>query len=190
MANDEIQPTRIDKDEYLAFKQWVQDTFGKTRGHLSTEIENALREYRQPDNAAEPLTRIEQDIATIKAQLADVEADGGVDATPAAPSFGAAHTHTPNVQQKPPANAPRAKKVEYLIDQKYDRNGGSIRPDTIKKDVEAMYGFDGRTSPKYIQPVIDALDAKWHPNNSEILVWGKLEEKLKEPLSDDEQSDD
>ena len=188
MGNDEIQPTRIDKDEYLAFKQWVQDTFGKTRGHLSTEIENALREYRQPDNEAESLTRIEQDIATIKAQLADAEADGGVDATPAAPSSGSTHTRTPDVQ--PPANAPRAKKVEYLIDQKYDRDGGSIRPDTIKKDVEDMYGFDDRTSPKYIQPVIDALDAKWHPNNSEILVWGELEDKLKEPLSDAKRSSD
>ena len=53
-----------------------------------------------------------------------------------------------------------------------------------------MYGFDDRTSPKYIQPVIDALDAKWHPNNSEILVWGELEDKLKEPLSDAKQSGD
>ena len=187
MATDEIQPTRIDKAEYLAFKEWVQEVHGKTRGHLSTEIENALREYRQPNDTAEPLTRIEQDIATIKARLVDAEADGGVVATAAAPSCEPTHTHTPDVQ--PAANAPRAKKVEYLIDQKYDRDGGSIRPDTIKKDVKELYGFDDRTSPKYIQPVIDALDAKRHPNNSDILVWGEVEDNLRKSLSDCGQSD-
>jgi len=187
MGNDEIQPTRIDKDEYLAFKQWVQDVHGKTRGHLSTEIENALREYREPDDSSEPLTRIEQDIATIKAQLADAEADGGVAATPAAPTSEPTHTHTPDVQPAP--NAPRAKKVEYLIDQKYDRDGGSIKPDTIKADVKKLYGFDERTAPKYVQPVIDALDAKWHPENSELLVWGDIEKKIQESLSDDESAE-
>jgi len=184
MATDEIQPTRIDKAEYLAFKEWVQDVHGKTRGHLSTEIENALREYRQPDNAAEPLTRIEQDIATIKAQLVDAEGDGGVVATAAAPSCEPTHTHTPDVQ--PAANAPRSKKVAYLIEQKYDRTGGSIRAKTIKNDVKQLYGFDERTAPKYVQPVIDALEAKRHPNNSDILVWGEVEDKLRESLSDAE----
>jgi len=183
MANDEIQPTRIDKEEYLRFKQWVQDVHGKTRGHLSTEIENALREYRQSDDAAEPLTRIEQDIATIKAQLADAEADGGVVASTPDHSSGATHTHTPDVQ--PPANAPRSKKVEYLIDKKYDRDGGSVAADQIKRDVKSMYGFDDRTAPKYIQLVIDALGAKRHPQNSKVVVWGHQIDALKEQLDGD-----
>lgn len=184
MEGEEVQPTRISKDEYLKFKQWVQDVHGKTRGHLSTEIENALREYRQPDDAAEPLSRIEQDIATIKAQLAEAESDGGVAATPPAPADDDSHTRTP--AGKPSENASRAKKVEYLIEQKYDREGGSIPLEGILSDVKELYSFGDRTAEKYVQPVINELDAKRHPNNSSLLLWGKTLEDIREKLESDD----
>jgi len=111
MKDDTTQPTRISKEEYTRFKQFVQDTHGTTRGHLKTEIENALREYRKPDNSRDALARIEDDVATIKATLATAEADGGsvVDT-----SREEIHTHAPS--DKPPANAATDKKVAYLVD--------------------------------------------------------------------------
>jgi len=178
MKDETTQPTRISKDEYKRFKQFVQDTHGQTRGHLKTEIENALREYRQPDNTAEPLQRIENDIATIKAQIAQVESDGGTVAV----SDGS-HARTPN--EKPEPNAPRSKKVEWVVNQKYDRERGSATVSDIVDSVKMEYGFQDRTAEKYIQSVIDELDAKRHPNNDKIVVWGKEIQRLKERLSED-----
>lgn len=183
MDGEQVQPTRISKDEYLKFKQYVQDVHGKTRGHLSTEIENALREYRQPDDGAEPLTRIEQDIATIKARLAEAEADGGVAATPPTPADDTAHTRTPD--EKPSENASRAKKVDYLINQKYDPEGGSAPIDKILSDVKDIYSFGDRTAEKYVQPVINELDAKRHPKNNNLLLWGETLERIRESLKED-----
>ena len=179
MDGDEVQPTRISKNEYIKFKQFVQDVHGKTRGHLSTEIENALREYRQPDNSGDSLTRIEDDIATIKAQLA-ADADGG--STVAAPPKPNTHTHADSTDSnaKPPANAPREEKLDYLIDEKYDRNGGSTKPSQIKEDVKDLYSFGDRTAQKFVQPFVNNMDAKRHPNNPSLIVWGELIEQVKD----------
>ena len=183
MEGDQVQPTRISKEEYTRFKQYVQDVHGKTRGHLSTEIENALREYRQPDDAADPLVRIEDDIATIKAAIAETESDGGASVATPAPSNDDAHTQT--ASDKPSPKASRMEKVEYLIDQRYDRDGGSVNVGTILEDVSDLYSFEERTAQKYVQPVIDTLDAKRHPNNTNLLVWGERLEALREQLADE-----
>jgi len=173
MSDETIQPTRIDKDEYMKFKQFVAETYGGERGHLSTEIENALREYRTPDNTAEPLQRIEDDIATIKAQLAEVESDGGTDATtPPAPSDDS-HTHT---DTKPSPKAPRAQKIPWIVEHKL--NGGSSTPEDMIKIVSREFGVERRTAKKYVQPLIDELGAKRHPNNPDLLVWGDRLEQL------------
>jgi len=171
MEGETVQPTRISEDEYRKFKQFVQDVHGKTRGHLSTEIENALREYRKDDRSVDSLTRIEDDIATIKAQLA-VEADGGTVVAPA--SSGRTHTHAENNNdtRKPPANAPRTEKLNWLIDEKYNREGGSTSPAAIKKQIKDAYSFGDRTAEKFVQPFINELDAKKHPDNSQVVMWG------------------
>jgi hypothetical protein len=187
MDGEKVQPTRISEEEYTRFKQYVQDVHGTTRGHLSTEIENALREYRQPDDADEPLARIEQDIATIKARLADAEADGGVDAAAPAPSPDDAHTHTRDNTTKPNRAASRSEKVEYLIDEKYDREpGGSVKVETILDDVREVYSFGDRTAEDYVQLVIDALNAKRHPKNPSVILWGEEIDRIRENLADEE----
>ena len=179
MEGDEIQPTRISKEEYIKFKQFVQDVHGKTRGHLSTEIENALREYRQPDNSGDSLTRIEDDIATIKAQLS-ADADGG--STVAAPPEPDTHTHADDtdVNTKPSANAPRADKLNWLIDTHFNRDGGSVSPSIIIEKVKEAYSFEDRTAEKFVQPFVNELDAKRHPDNQAVIVWGSVIDKLKE----------
>lgn len=90
---------RVDEDLWDRFKKYVEDKHGRTRSVTASEVETALRNHLEADNPTEPITRIEHDIATIKAVLADerADADGG-DATiadPPAPSE-PDHTHTPN----------------------------------------------------------------------------------------------
>ena len=173
MEGDQVQPTRISKDEYTRFKQWVQDVHGTTRGHLSTEIENALREYRQPDDASKPLQRIEDDVATIKAQLAEVESDGG-GAVPDSPDDARTHTHAPNT--KPSANAPRAEKVAWIAE-----HGLSDTGEMLKKHVAGVvqdeFHFEERTAKKYVDGVLSELNAEQHPENDRIWVWGELKQE-------------
>jgi len=182
MEGDTTQPTRIDAVEYARFKEWVAETHGGVRGHLRTEIENALREYRQPDNAAEPIQRIEDDIATIKAQLTEVEADGG---TPTPTVSGDTHAR----DEKPSPNEPRAVKIDWLIQNKFDPEGGSIIEEKIPAEISRVFDFEERTAEKYVQPLIDKLGAKRHPNNKKMLVWGERLEAIREQLADAEEGD-
>lgn len=94
---DKIQPGgRIDPDVWERFKKHVKEKTGRQRGVLGEELEKAIEMYLSGSNPSDPLTRIENDIATIKAQLA--EADGGEvavpDEGPRTPSGPNTHTHT------------------------------------------------------------------------------------------------
>jgi hypothetical protein len=162
MDGQEVQPTRISKDEYLAFKQWVQDVHGTTRGHLSTEIENALREYREDDGAPERLARIEEDVSQLKALVADAEGDGGTDVQDAQ-----AHTHA-GPRQRPSPNAARKSKVAYLageVQREYgvSEESGEIVADDIRDVVVSAYAG----------LVIEYFDAVEHPQHGKSLVWGE-----------------
>jgi len=181
MKGDTTQPTRISADEYERFKQFVEDVHGSTRGHLKTEIENALREYRQPDNSAEPIQRIEDDIATIKAQLSEVEADGGRAVVGSAAPPSNADTHTDG---KPSPKAPRAEKVPWIVENALD--GNSATPGTMIEVVSREFGVEDRTAEKYVQPLIDELGAKRHPENPDLLIWGDQLERLENDDEGDE----
>jgi len=173
--SDTVQPgTEVDAALWEQFREDVKRRRGGTRGHIRTELENALRGYIHGGDATP---------ADIDARLQRIEAAVGAAPTDGGASSDAEHTHTP--QTKPGEKSSRAKKVAYLIDQKYDRDGGSVKPETIEKDVKDVYGFGDRTAPKYVQPVIDALDAKRHPNNDNLLVWGEMEDRLKANLNED-----
>ena len=145
---------------------------------MSTEIENALREYRQPDESSGTLTRLEDDIATIKAQIA-AESDGGTVAAP--PSEPDTHTHAENndATDQPSANAPRQKKLNWVIDNHYGREGGSVKPSDIIDKVKDVYSFEERTAKKFVQPFVNEMGGKRHPKNPAIIVWGKEIERIK-----------
>ena len=87
--SDRVQPGgRVDEQVYEKFKQFVRDRHGTTRGVLGEELEKAMRQRMNAERGNDQLTRIENDVATIKAQLAEIEADGGetVSRTPHEPS--------------------------------------------------------------------------------------------------------
>jgi hypothetical protein len=175
VKGETVQPTRISKEEYKRFKQWVQDTHGTTRGHLSTEIENALREYRQPDHKQDKLTRIEDDVATLKAMMAEGNADGGTVTPTSQDDCTRTHADT----GKPRPNSPRSEKIEWIISEYYNPDGGSTTPEAIQSQVQEAFGFGERTAKEYVQLVIDELEAKRHPENNDLLVWGENLERVK-----------
>lgn len=180
MDGEEVQPTRISKDEYVRFKQYVQDTHGTTRGHLSTEIENALREYRKDDSAPERLARIEEDVSRLAALMAEAEGDGGT-----VPDESDVHTHTPThtTTEKPPANGPRNEKVEYIAESLLDGNRTEVGPPHIRSEIQSEYSFGSRTVDKLVPSVIEELAGREgtvrHPKNDEIIGWGESAETFR-----------
>lgn len=170
------QPTPIDEAEYERFKQFVQDAHGTVRGNLRTEIENALREYRQDDGSPDKLARIEQDVATMKAMLADAEADGG--ATPDTVSEQCTHAHADTT--KPAPNAPRSAKVNWIIDEYYGPTG-ETHTNAITNQIQDEFGFDDRTAKEYVELILTELDAEPHPQRGNTYLWGeRLSEAIEE----------
>lgn len=183
VKDDKTQPTPISKEEYTRFKQFVQDTHGTTRGHLSTEIENALREYRQPDNQSEPINRIEDDVATIKAMLASSEADGGTVAH--APESDSVRTHADS--DKPNKNAPRSDKIEWFIREKYRYETGSTSRSVLEKQIMEEFGFAERTAKDYVDQILTELDAEENPDPeySGVFYWGEALEQKKAEIKEE-----
>jgi len=179
MGQDTIQPTPIDREEYEAFRAFVKDAHGKVRGNLAREVENALREYRQPENTTDQLTRIEDDLATLKAQLADAESDGGT----TAPTPSDDQTTRPRNSDKPAPNQPRYEKIQYLLGELYETepvepSGGELAPDVILELVQTEYNFAGDTAEGYVADIVDELGAEENPLHGRTIVWGdKLEEE-------------
>jgi len=176
---------RVDEDTYERFRQFVKKQHGSVRGNLGRELEIAMRERMNGATGPDTLTRIENDVATIKAAVADANTDGGE--TAPCRSEASTHAHADNVTstEKPAANAPRVEKLNWLIQKKYDRKGGSTSPAAIKKQVKDEFSFGDRTAEKFVQPFINELDAKKHPKNDEVVMWGTAIEKYKEDVENE-----
>ena len=171
MSDDKVQPTPISEEEYVRFKQFVQDTHGTVRGHLSTELENALREYRQPSNEQDAIHRIEDDVATIKAHLATPEADGG---TPLSEAEVPARAES----DKPHSNAPRAKKLDWFIGKYYNRDGGMLKLGKAKDSLREEFGFNDGLIEEYADMLLVELDTEPHPEWEQMFMWGSEAERV------------
>jgi BMFP domain-containing protein YqiC len=179
--SDRKQPTPIDADEYDRFVNFVRDVHDGTRGHLRKEIENALRDYRESYYEGDDrLLRIEDDVASIKALLADVEGDGGTPALRVPDADARTHAYADSdgdadpVQAgdpdgKPPANASRTQKVAWLAAQ--ITGDPVISPGDLRDLIRDEYGFQDRTVDDYVDLIIDELDAERHPIHGKTLVW-------------------
>lgn len=188
MGQDTIQPTPIDADEYEQFRSFVADVHGRVRGHLATELENALREYRESYYGGDRLKRIEDDIATIKANVADAEADGGT-----APQAASEPNSTrPRDSRKPAANQPRGAKVDYLIDEFASGDSGTFHINALRSVIDEEYGFGDDTASEYIDLIIERLDAVEDPEIDSVYLFGdaidermiELEQDAKDELDD------
>jgi len=175
MGKETTQTTPIDAEEYERFKAFVQDTHGQIRGNLKRELENALREYRTSANGQDQLTRIENELATLKAVVAESEADGGeVVATPSE-----ANSTRPRKSDKPAPNQPRKDKVEYLLSEvlslysTINRDSGQVAPREIRNIVESNYNFADERIDEYVDLIVSELDAQEHPRHGKTYLWGE-----------------
>jgi len=187
----QVQPgAKVDEETYERFRQFVQDNHGKTRGSLGDELERAMKQRMEDANGPDRLARIENDLATLKAQLADADTDGGA-VTPTPPT--ASNTHARD-DAKPAANQPRAVKYEYLIGELFDGkgvgspSGGEVAPRTIRKVITDNYDIDEAIVDEWVDGIQRRLgadfDAEPHPNHGKTLVWGDTLTEIRE--ADDE----
>lgn len=172
---ERVQPGgRVDRDVYEDFRQFVKKRHGAVRGNLGTELERAIQDRMEAANGGTPYARIENDIATIKAMLADGEADGG-EAVPMPSQQESTHTHD---GEKPAANAPRQHKIQYLMDEMpADRESGEITRDDLRHTIESEYGFDSDTVDQYVELILSRVTAKEHPVHGNTYVWGEKYEE-------------
>lgn len=197
--SDRKQPTPIDEDVYGSFVDFVEDVHGSTRGHLRTEIENALREYQRSFyDGDDRLARIENDVATIKAMMAEADGDGGETIPDPAASDGSdtrarsdRGLRGPGVEaaddipeSKPAPNQPRAKKAAWI-----ERKVHETRDDTqafsvpaTKNLVDREYGFDQDAKMALVDRVIERLEAVIDPTDGtgQRFVWGQEERALED----------
>lgn len=174
MGSDKTQMgTRVDEDVYERFRKFVENKHGRTRGVLSHEVEKALEAYISGEFPTDRLARIENDVATIKANLA--EADGGEVAVPEptpTPSTDAAHTqtHRPSTgtefevdtgdSSKPNEKAPKSAKVEYLFEDMAAGPSIIIHPNALRNRIDGLWGFGERATDDLIDLTMKRFNAK------------------------------
>jgi len=181
--SEEVQPgATVDRELWERFREEVKRRRGGVRGHLQTELENALRGYIHGGDATP--AEIDARLQRIEAAVGAAEADGGTDARSAADT----HTREPSVTEQPAPNAPTHKKVAYLAHRV--REGRDIDPDdpaefpreVLRDVVKSEYGFRRDTAKRYVEELIDHWDLRDHPESDvDLLV---TETKYEELLAD------
>jgi len=168
-VSDGVQPgTKIDEELWERFREDVKRRRGGVRGHIRTELENALRAYIHGGDATP--TDIDARLQRIEAELGIAPADGGV-----APSEdGSTHTRAPSridaaTSEKPPANAATEKKIAYLaacVAERFDGidEGTEFPPAVLQNIVKEEYGFRADTAKRYVDELIDHFGFCDHPH--------------------------
>jgi len=193
MGHDRTQPTSIDAEEYERFRQFVQDVHGSLRGNLSTEIENARREYRTSYYGEDRLLKIEEDLATVKQMVAEAESDGGTTATVAddpSPTPSEPESTRARRSERPAPNQPRGAKIDYLLaallaDVPMTRDYGMTTRDRIRELVETEYNFAEDTVTSYVETIVDRLGAEPHPEKDHVVAWGERYDEMIDALRQD-----
>lgn len=190
MSDEYTQPgCEVPTDEYQRFKEFVREERGKVRGNLGRELANAMAEYRQKERGSDQLTRIEDDLASLKAIMADADADGGhVEANLSPPSAlpddeTPARTDRGSRMDKPAANQPRGQKVDWIVQEIRDDYPEHISRSDLRDEINDAWGFQEDTVDEYVDLVVSGLEAQSDPrhDHGKVLLWGdRLDDALDE----------
>lgn len=211
MADERVQPgAEVSKAEYEQFKEFVQDLHGSLRGNLGRELELAMREYRQQERGRDKLTRIEDDVASIKAMLADGQADGGTRVPlPDAES----HTHTAGADSRADSDPDRDDPVPIPDEQPHHRASsrrdraawlyawvrdeigasGQVHRNVLAKRASKTWGYDtdSDVTADLVDQALDLMGRVWdvedHPTNDGMVVWGDRADEVWDAHSSDQQ---
>jgi len=188
-----VQPGgRVNEEVYERFREFVKQQHGGVRGNLGRELEQAMCNRMDVANGKDSMTRIENDVATIKAMLANGEADGGSLApTPSEGEYARARG-----LRKPAANQPRSDKITYLVNRylerdNCDKDGGALIKKQVENIVRDEYSFEDEILAEYIEAVYKEIknrfDTEPHPLHGQFLVWGReLEQALQDAKAETE----
>lgn len=175
---------RVDEDVYERFVSFVEDTHGRTHGVIGNELERALRQYMESTEGGDPVTRIEDDVASINASVADlvqridrierkaegVEADGRGGTL----SNTASHTHTPTAEPErattpvvdeddtddvPNAKAPKSEKAAYVF-ASLDVDGIVLHPNVLRTKIDKTWSFGERATDDLVERIFERYHAK------------------------------
>jgi len=155
---------RIDEGLWEEFKSYVERRHGRTRGVTADEVETALRNHLNADHPTDALARIENDVATIKAQLSEV--DGGEAVAPVSKNSKVdAHTHRPTgtdaaADEKPHAKAPKSEKVEWYMNHKVPELPIVAPAEAFRSWVDEAWSFGERAGDDILRRVFDRYHAK------------------------------
>lgn len=190
---DKVQPgVRIDAALWEEFRENINERKGGVRGHLQTELENAIQDYINHGTEQ----TVEGQLREFNERLYRIEETVGTTATDGAgDTFGASsHTHAPSrvsVDGKPSANAATEKKVAYLADclltveETTREQLVSLSIDSIRDVVKDEYGFRSDTARRYVEELIDWFDLREHPRADGIYVTDEQYRTLTEQELDD-----
>jgi len=174
MGEKRTQPGgRVDKETYERFREFVREKHGAIRGNLGTELTKAMEDRMDVTHENSKLTRIENDVATIKAQLSEVESDGG----DVVSTLSETNDTRARRSGKPAANQSRDKKIEYLLDEcldgkQWDRDSGELTAKDLRNTIETEYSFKEEIVDEYVDAALVKLEAKKHPIHGNTWVWG------------------
>jgi len=182
-VTDEKQPgVKIDAEVWEQFREEVRERHGVVRGHLKTELENALRQYS--GDAGPSGVDIERRLARIEAEVGVEATDGGTDTSEPAEC-----THTPEQSLEAPDDRPHPQaatkqKVLWLAECVLDAecvtqsNLSMTHEDTVRDVIQDEYDFKAETAADYVEKVTEALGLVDHPSNDVLFVTEEKREEL------------
>jgi len=195
VVSDGVQPgTEVDRELWERFREDVKRRKGGVRGHIRTELENALRAYIHGGDAT-PVD-VDARLQRIEAELGIAPADGGADTVETPQDT---HTRQPVPEEKPAANAATEKKVRWLAQRvREDRaidpaEAAEVPPQLLRETVKEAYGFRRDTAKRYVDRLADELGLSEHPDpNVDLLITDAKRKQLREQerVQADDQLDD
>jgi len=191
MGQQRTQPGgRVDKETYERFREFVRQKHGAVRGNLGTELTKAMEDRMDITQENSQLTRIENDLATIKAQVAEPESDGGATVQTSSEQQSA----RPPESGKPAPNSTREKKVQWLIGElftahNHSYDSGELAKKTIRKVVNKEYAFSDDVTDDYVSNILSKLSAKPHPDHGQTYLWGHALQEARDELRDRAESE-
>jgi len=171
--SDEKQPgVKIDADLWERFRNDIEARKGAIRGHLKTELENALRQY-MGDGEPSSARMIDNRLSRIENHMGIAGTDGGTTHASEPENTHTRQTRVPDT--KPSANSATEKKVAWLASCVRDTaaSDGELREvarKVLKDTVKEEYGFRKDTAKRYVGELVDYFNLTEHPEAGDALL--------------------